>query len=354
MSKIIEQIESGLDNNVFTAATIHVVHEGEVFLSDAFGVLDPRDPERTTSIESLFDLASLTKVFVATSFMRLAEEGAINIDDKVETIIPEFKGRDKDTITFRHLLSHSSGLPASFNLYEHGEWNQGKDVVLKKLFNTDLVYATGTQVVYSCLGFVILGTAMERITGQGLDAVLNTMLFRPMGWSDILYRPDSNMRNNIAITTFERPNRGVLLPGVVHDGSAIALDGGISGNAGLFGTARTVGEFGQTFLDHSLLSPRTIHLMTSLQAEYEGRRRGLGLQLHSDDRGNSGRAFSPESFGHTGFTGTSLWIDPAENLVVSFLTNSVHFYQLKTDSDKFNTFRYLLYKNILHEINDES
>ena len=354
MSKVIEQIESGLEREVFTGATIHVIHDGKIFLSDAFGVLDPRDPERTTNIESLFDLASLTKVFVATSFMRLVEEGAIALDDKVQEILPEFKGEGKDGITFRHLLSHSSGLPASFNLYEHGEWNKGKDVVLKKLFNTDLVYPTGTQVIYSCLGFMMLGHAMECITGQGLDEVLNTMLFRPMGWTDILYRPDDNMRENIAITTFERPNRGILLPGVVHDGNAIALDQGISGNAGLFGTAKTVGEFGQMFLDQSLLSPKTINLMTSLQAEYEGRRRGLGWQLHSDDRSNSGRAFSPHAFGHTGFTGTSLWIDPTENLVVSFLTNSVHFYQLKTDSDKFNTFRYLLYRNILDEIGNES
>ena len=222
--------------------------------------------------------------------------------------------------------------------------------MLQKLISTALVFKPGTRVIYGCPGFIILGYAMERIAGSRLDKVLTQLLFRPLRWKDILYKPGAEFMERIVVTTYERPNRGKITPGTVHDGSAIALNGGISGNAGLFGTADLVSALGELFYNGTFLQQRTIDEMTRLQAQFGGERRGLGWKLHSNDRSNPARVFSESSFGHTGFTGTLLWVDPKNKLVVTFLTNSVHFYKDKTDAEKFNVFRLGLYEEILNEL----
>ncbi len=350
MREIEKYIDSGIKKDMFTAASVRVVRNGSVYLEDARGLLDPTDPSRKTRKDSIFDLASLTKAFVATAFMKLVEDQLASLDQPIVDVVPSFSDGAKKDITFRQLLSHSSGLPASFNLYENGEWNKGKEVVIRKLISAELVYQPGTQMIYSCLGFMLLGYAMEKISGEELDQTLDKLLFKPLNLKDILYKPGDELRDRIVITTDERPNRGRLRPGVVHDGNAIALNGGVSGNAGLFGKAESVSRLGEIFYNKIFLKEQTIDEMTKLQAQYEGKKRGLGWQLHSYDDSNSARVFSETSFGHTGFTGTSLWVDPQNRVIVSFLTNSVRFYKQEEDAERFNSFRLGLYEKILKEI----
>lgn len=350
MREVENYIDSGVQKNVFTSANLRVVSGGNVVLETSHGVQNPVYPERKTNKDSVYDLASITKVYVATAFMRLVENNFADLDQAVSSVVPSFSDGAKRDITFRHLLSHSSGLPASFNLYENGEWNKGKDVVIRKLVSTELVYQPGGGVVYSCLGFMLLGYAMENIYGKELDQTLDELVFEPLKLTDIHYKPSDGYVDRFVVTTDERPNRGALKPGVVHDGNAIALNGGISGNAGLFGTAESVSRLGEAFQSEVLLKQETLDEMTRLQAEHEDKRRGLGWQLHSTGSSNSARGFSGSSYGHTGFTGTSLWVDPERKIVVTFLTNSVRFYKQKEDAQKFNDYRFGLYERILAEI----
>lgn len=351
MSDIIKNyMISGINENLYTSCVLEIRKDNKLFFRDCSGVLDPREPKNKTKVDSLFDLASLTKIFISVLFMKLVEEGKVKLSDKVQDIEPKFIGKNKNLITFEHILSHSSGLPDSFNLYENHEWNKGNSIVFNKLFNTELVYQPGEKIIYSCLGFMFLGYLIEKITDKRLDEVLYEKIFKPLNLNNIMYKPDKTICNNIAITTFERPNRGSLNPGTVHDGNAIAIHDGISGNAGLFASADEVANLGQMFLNKTFLKKETIDLMLQTHAEYEDKKRGLGWQLHSSDETSITYLFSEKSFGHTGYCGTSLVVDPKKELVISFLTNSVHFYKNSGDLNKFKEFRNVLYKKILDTI----
>ncbi len=347
MNQIQAILDKGVESRLYTAAVARIVHSQKVVFETAVGLLDPEKKGSEAKSDSMFDLASLTKVFVATVFMKMVESGQIGLDDPVSTVVPEFKCGEKKKVSFRQLLTHSSGLPASFNLYEGREWNKRRTVVVNKLFSTPLIYSPGSKVVYSCLGFMLLGYAMEEITGSRLDKILDDVLFKPLQWQDVLFKPPIKHKDRIAVTTYARPNRGALTPGVVHDGNAIALHGGIAGNAGLFGTAQGVAFLGEMFLNETFLSPQIIEQMISPQAEFNGERRGLGWKLHSKDNSCSGNPLSNSSFGHTGFTGTSLWIDPQAQLTMTLLTNSVHFYRESYDSEEFNDFRRKFHQHAL-------
>lgn len=337
-------LRSGYECSLYTACAARIVYKNSILFWNTYGVLDPRTPDQKVSRETLFDLASLTKTFVATLFMHIVELGSVDIDSPVCEVLEDLKGdANREKITFRHLLSHTSGLPASFNLYENQEWNKGKKVVVKKLLATDLINEPGQKVVYSCLGFMMLGICIEIITGESLDENVKKFFSAWLSHEKLLYKPQGKT-NNIAITTFSRPNRGELIAGVVHDGNAIALDEGISGNAGLFGTVDAVSKLGELYLTKSVLSPLTIKRMTSLEKESDGDRWGLGWKLHTHKQNNPGRILSNSAYGHTGFTGTSLWIDPEKDLVLTLLTNSVHYYNDKMDASKFNQFRYNFHK----------
>jgi len=339
MNKIQEALTHGLQKRLYTAAVARVIYDERAVFETAIGLLDPKKERSEAKQDSIFDLASLTKIFVATAFMRMVELGRIGLDDPILKIVPEFKGGEREKATFRHLLTHSSGLPASFNLYEKQDWNKGREVVMKKLFATPLIYSPGSMVVYSCLGFMLLGYVMEEITGNRLDKVLEEVLFRPLKWHDVLFRPSVEYEGRIAVTTYTRPNRGVLTPGTVHDGNAIALHNGIAGNAGLFGTVEGVSLLGEMFLNQTFLSQQIIKQMTSLQAKFNSERRGLGWKLHSKNSDCPGNPLSDSSYGHTGFTGTSLWVDPEKRLVMTLLTNSVHYYDNNYGPKEFNVFR---------------
>lgn len=335
------------------SAQLVIRHEGAVAHDVAMGFLDPETKSRPVDHETLYDLASVTKLFSATAFMTLVEEGKISIDDPVKTVLPEFSGArpiqpyenpldwgkmvsvpplaegekrgarantvDADQVTFRNLLIHNSGLPAWRAFKDQPDADSAIRLALETFFS----YPLGERVVYSDVGLILLGLAVSRLAGSPLNAVISERVTQPLGLS-AHFQPAAPLSSiqNFAPTEFCKW-RGRRIVGEVHDESAWRL-GGVAGHAGMFAHARDVAKFGQSFLDASVLKRETIVEMTRLQAEFNDVRRGLGFALWSPDPEASSHPFSPSTYGHTGFTGTCLWIDPKRQLVVAFLTNEVY------------------------------
>ncbi len=266
------------------------------------------------------------------------------MDDAVGSVLPEFSGVrpirpyenpldwdktvsvtdepgtvDAGKVTFRNLLAHNSGLPAWRAFKDQPDAASAMQLALGTFFS----YPTGERVVYSDVGLILLGLAVCRLTGEALDEAIYRRVTNPLALR-AHFQPAAPLASpqNIAPTEFCKW-RGRRIVGEVHDESAWRL-GGVAGHAGLFAHARDVATFGQSFLDASLLRHETIAEMTRLQAEFDGTRRGLGFALWSPDPEASSNPFSPSTFGHTGFTGTCLWIDAERDLVVAFLTNDVY------------------------------
>lgn len=338
---------------VTPSAQLVIRHEGAVAHDVAMGSLDPETKSRPVDHETLYDLASVTKLFSATAFMTLVEEGKISIDDPVKTVLPEFSGArpiqpyenpldwgkmvsvpplaegekrgarentvDADQVTFRNLLIHNSGLPAWRAFKDQPDADSAIRLALETFFS----YPLGERVVYSDVGLILLGLAVSRLAGSPLNAVISERVTQPLGLS-AHFQPAAPLSSiqNFAPTEFCKW-RGRRIVGEVHDESAWRL-GGVAGHAGMFAHARDVAKFGQSFLDASVLKRETIVEMTRLQAAFNDVRRGLGFALWSPDPEASSHPFSPSTYGHTGFTGTCLWIDPKRQLVVAFLTNEVY------------------------------
>jgi len=348
-------LSDGLSAQRYTAAVIQVADRERLLFSKAYGILDPQAPQNIARVDSIFDLASLTKLFVATAVMRLVESEELRLETPISTIIPSFSGGHKSDITVFHLLTHVSGLPASFDVYSTGEWKRGPDAVFDRLYETNLIAMPGEQVVYSCLGFILLGRVLETVTRAPLNQCLNELLFEPAGWTQIGYCPSPASSLHIAVTEYKTPFHGQLSPGVVHDEIAFAL-GGISGNAGIFSGAEPLTALGQQCLlawrnaSAFPISSATIRQMTSEVVHIGDQRRGLGWLLNSGLPTESGGPFSLAAFGHTGFTGTSVWIDPYANVVVTLLTNRVYYGGGKLGSVKFNPFRSALHSAVLADL----
>jgi len=335
--------------SVFPAATLEIRHQGRRLGGGFTGWLDPQNEQHAAYFDSLFDLASVSKLFVTTAFMTLVEEGKVGLDQQVSTTLDEFTGLrpvtpfedplnpgqmvpsrnekamvDASKVTFRNLLAHNSGLPAWQPLFKEIGPAAARQVALK----TSFFYPTGNRVVYSDIGLILLGMAVENLSGLRLDEAVYQRVTRPLRLHSTSYLPIGEKHydsTNIAPTEI-CSWRGRRIVAEVHDENAARL-GGIAGHAGLFSTAIDLSWFGQMFLDGGapLLKPETVAEMTRLQAQEGTTRRGLGFALWSPDPVNSSNPFSQRVFGHTGFTGTSLWIDPERQLVVALLTNRVYY-----------------------------
>ena len=348
-TSIIQQAFFSGRGSVFPAATLEIRHQGGRLGGGFTGWLDPQNEQHAAYFDSLFDLASVSKLFVTTAFMTLVEEGKVSLDQMVCTILDEFNGLrpvapsenplnpgqmilpdnenamvDASKVTFRNLLAHNSGLPAWRPLFKETGAAAARQLALK----TSFFYPTGTRVVYSDIGLILLGMAVEKLSGLRLDEAVYQRVTRPLRLHSTHYLPIGEKHydsTNIAPTEI-CPWRGRRIVAEVHDENAARL-GGIAGHAGLFSTAADLVWFGQMFLDGGapLLKPETVAEMTHLQAEEGPTRRGLGFVLWSPDPEHSSNPFSQRVFGHTGFTGTSLWIDPERQLVVALLTNRVYY-----------------------------
>jgi CubicO group peptidase (beta-lactamase class C family) len=318
----------------YAGAVVLVVHHGVVGVQAAvgdavrYGVAAgqplelperQRVPVRTGTI---FDIASLTKLFTAVVALRQMEAGRLALDAPVARYLPEFRVYGKEGVTVRQLLTHTAGLPEDMHLAND------RAAAIRAVLGTPLApgMTPGNQYYYSDLGMVTLGALLERITGQRLDRLVRDEVTGPLGMRDTGYLPSPAMRDRIAATEFQ-PGRGVVR-GEVHDETAAAL-GGVSGNAGIFATAKDLAVFAQMLLnggrygDVRILGEGTVRqMLTNFNVRFPGQDHGLGVELNQPYF--MGPLASPVTFGHTGFTGTSLVVDPRSQTILILLSNQVH------------------------------
>lgn len=277
-------------------------------------------PSRRVTPTTIWDLASLTKVVGMTSaVMQLVERGRIDLDAPVQQYLPEWTGPNKDRVTVRHLLTHQGGLPSFRTYYKNGV---SKDSTLKLFLNTPLDTVPGARMVYSDIGAMILGKVVERVSKKSIDAYLEQNVWVPLNMRDTWYRPPEWLRFRIAPTEKD-PWRGRHLVGEVHDENAFAL-GQVSGHAGLFSSARDLSRLAEAYLSGGgrLAKASTIKQFTTVH-DSTFSSRALGWDTPSASS-SAGHFLKRPAFGHTGFTGTSLWIAPQHDMYVLLLTNRVN------------------------------
>ncbi len=351
---------------VFPGLQLTIRWHQQLYLSKAWGSLDP-SLTQPTQLQSRFDCASLTKLVTALAFMRLVEAGLVALNQPVQSVLSDFKGHrpiqpyedplnpghwitlsydptpvDAATITFRQLLTHTSGLPAWRPLYTQPNATLAKAMALK----THFAYQPETHLCYSDIGFILLGLAIEQLTQLSLDQALTDLVIQPLGLTQTSFNP-SIEASQMAPTEWclWRQHR---IRGIVHDENAYRL-GGVAGHAGIFSTAPDMAQLGQWCLTQvpPLLKAETMMAMTTPQVSYGSIRRGLGFALRVNHPQASSLAFSNQAFGHTGFTGTSLWIDPDRALVVACLSNSLYYGR---DRDDILMFRVQLHQAIVNAL----
>lgn len=329
-------LEKAISARAFPACSLAITLRGELIAHKALGrfTYDTASSEVTTG--SLFDLASLTKVVATTAMaMILYERGLLDLEAPASAIVPEFSGalfagatNDNDPrrneITLRMLLAHSSGLPAYERLSLRAHTREG---LLQAAFSTALADAPGVHAEYSDIGFIVLGVVLERLADEPLDAFCQREIFGPLGMTHTTFNPTLALKQFIPPTSDDRTFRQRIIQGEVQDENASVL-GGIAGHAGLFSTAEDLAIFAHAMLSggYPILRPETVELFSRRESSPEGTSRALGWDTPSSSLpvplpSQSGKYFSARSFGHLGYTGTSLWIDPDRQLSITVLTN---------------------------------
>jgi len=364
-------LQEAITQRVFPTASVAITHSGRLVALNTFGdfvYAEDRDKfvgapflpgfGRSGDIEvtpsTLFDLASLSKVVATTPMaMILYERGLLDLEAPLDAIIPEFlidahapaeRDSRRHEVTLRMLLAHSSGLPAYEKLFLK---TRTRDELLRAAFSVPLSANPGTRAEYSDIGFILLGVALERVAGESLDVFCQREIFGPLAMTNTTYNPPPELRPQIPPTADERetkcgagaparekpkveqplsasqqsPFRNRIIQGEVQDENASVL-GGVAGHAGVFSTAADLAKFAHAQLSggHPILRPETVALFTRRESAPPGTSRALGWDTPSTPS-QSGQHFSPASFGHLGYTGTSLWIDPVRQLSVTLLTN---------------------------------
>ncbi len=322
-------VNDAIKDSAFPGAVVLVEKNGKIIFEKAFGhfTYDKNSPPVRTS--TLFDLASVSKVIATTTAAMVCfDRKLFKLDDKVSKFIPEFSQNGKGDITIRNLLLHNSGLPAYKRFYK---FCKNADDVLKDIYSTKLEYPTGSQTVYSDLGMILMGKIIEKVTGMTLDQFAKKEIFIPLGMKNTMYNPPDSLKKKCAPTEIDNYWRHKLIQGEVHDETAAML-GGVAGHAGLFSTAEDIAKVLQMLLQKGkfkgkqIVKAGTIRLFITKQSAGGGEEssRALGWDTKSPVGSSAGNLFSDKSYGHTGFTGTSVWTDPTRNLFVVFLTNRVY------------------------------
>ncbi len=320
-------IEQAIEDSVFPGAQIAVIKEGELIASRGFGrqTYDPQSPAVTP--ETIYDLASVTKVAAATVVaMSLYEKNIIRLDIPVRSYLPHFKGNGKDSVTIKHLITHSAGLKDWHELWKVAK---SKQEAIDYICLMPLEYLPGDSMVYSDLGIILLSAIFETVTGKSIDQLARRLFYAPLGTESLMYNPPSELLPRIAPTEIGGSMSRGLIHGEVHDENTFFLKG-ISTHAGLFSTAEDLAVLAQMLLNggiykhHRFFKPQTIVEWTARQNMPSGSERALGWDTPSDEESSAGDYFSPGSYGHLGFTGTSLWIDPNRNIAIVLLSNRVH------------------------------
>lgn len=312
-------LDSAVEAGAAPGAVLAVSAQGVMYIHGT-GRMAENDSTRPGP-DTVYDLASLTKVVALTTALMFAvDDGLVDLDAPVARYVPSFTGPHKDRVTVRHLLTHSSGLPAHRRLWE---LTPDAASALALVDTTSLDTLPGRRSVYSDLGAIVLTRVLESGTGEPFEPYVTRRVLEPLGLWSTRFRPPMEWLPRIAPTE-QDPWRARLVHGEVHDENAAWL-GGVSGHAGLFGSAEDLLAFGRWLLQTGNPSPRraTVREFTRRQNLVRGSSRALGWDTPSENS-SAGSRMSPASFGHTGFTGTSIWIDPARELVVILLSNRVH------------------------------
>jgi serine-type D-Ala-D-Ala carboxypeptidase len=349
---------------VAPAISLTVYHQDELLLSSAWGWLNPEDKQLPTTIETLFDLASITKLFTTTALLVLISKNDISLQTPLHQFIPDFieksprriepqqnpHTREYETqpsdligqtvnpqqVTLWHLLTHTAGLAPWRDLYHHVTYltiaatdvHQRWQQILPLLFDAPFVDFIGKNVRYSDLGLLLLGEVVSRIHGHSLDDAIQKVVLAVLPQTSLTFNPLHNDKfplEQIAPTEYDRTWRQQRVRGTVHDENA-ASAGGIAGHAGLFGSAADIALFGVKWLQQAFAFPATLYDQATTEQACTGEeRRGLGWMLRSRTNSSAGDLMSINAYGHTGFTGTSLWIEPTQRLVVALMTNRVYY-----------------------------
>src|SRR5437870_5559338 len=314
-------VQEAIHAGQIPGAVVLVWHNGQVLYRKAFGyrALEPR--RELMTVDTVFDLASLTKVVATTTaVMQLVEKGEVRLNDPVAKYIPEFAQNGKEDITVRGLLTHYSGLEPDLDLTH--PW-QGRDTAFSMAFAEKPVNPSGSRFVYSDINFITLGALVERVSKTQLDKYCAQNIFTPLKMARTRFLPPATWLPKIAPTEYDVQIR--MLRGVVHDPTARRM-GGVAGQAGVFSTADDLSKFAHTIIAGSSVLPASLveKMTTPQQPPTAHELRGFGWDIDSPFSTNRGELLLVGSFGHTGFTGTSLWIDPTTRTYIILLTNAVH------------------------------
>jgi CubicO group peptidase (beta-lactamase class C family) len=318
-------INAAIAEGVAPGAAVAIGRRGRLVMLKGYGRLDNRPGFAEVTESSIYDLASLSKVVgLTTATMMLVDDRKLELDAPLSRYLPELRDYpDKQSITVRNVLAHDAGFRAFAPLY--GSY-RGRAQYLKAIAELPLEYPTGTRTVYSDFGPILLGLAIESVTGERLDQFLRKRLFEPLGMGDTYYNPPPSLFARVAPTEVDTSFRRTHVHGTVHDENAFAL-GGVAGHAGLFSSARDLARFAQLLVNRGeyagrrYIAAETITQFTRRQSDRSSR--ALGWDTPSPNS-SAGDHFAPNSYGHTGFTGTSIWIDPERSLFVILLTNRVN------------------------------
>lgn len=325
-----------IQKKYFPGAVIVVGRRDKIVFRQAYGYSQLVPQPKPMKIDMLFDLASMTKpVATATCIMILVERGKLSLQDKVRDYVPEFsvfednQGQKGEEARLWHLLTHTSGLPAYTNAEEVAKLYGSPlptETLVKHIASLKKEFSPGKDFRYSCLGYITLAHIIKKVTGQDIGTFASENIFQPLGMKDTFFNPPAEVQSRCVATEVIG---GKPLIGLVHDPLA-RLQGGISGNAGLFSTADDLAIFARMMLHQGefngrrILSPLSVKRMTEIFPEVLFAGRGLGWDINSAYSTNRGDLFGRSSYGHTGYTGTSIWIDPETETFIIFLTNRVH------------------------------
>ena len=320
-SSALSVLAGGIARRAFPGAAFAVSRHGNIVLQGAIGRFTYDEAAEDVTLSTVFDLASVTKVVATTAMaMLLYDRGELNLKQKVVTALPEFVTEDarRRQITIEMLLAHSSGLPAYERLFERAHSRQE---LMNLSFKVPLVADPGTHAEYSDIGFILLGEILERLAGEPEDTFSAREIFAPLQMKSTCFRPAERLRSQIPPTRDDREFRHRVIQGEVHDENASVM-GGVSGHAGAFGNTADLMTFSAAMLGDgpAVFRKETIDLFTRRQSSPAGTSRALGWDSPSPPS-QSGQCFSPSSFGHLGYTGTSLWIDGERKIAIALLTN---------------------------------
>ena len=317
-------VNDAIKDSAFPGAAVLISKDGTIYFYKAFGNYTYHKDSKEVTINTIYDLASLTKVLATTTAAMICiDRNLFKLDDKVSKYIPEFSSNKKENVTIKNLLLHNSGLPAWKKFW--GVYDNPEDI-LNTIYNSELEYETGTKTIYSDLGLITLGKIIEKVSGKSLSDFCKEEIFVPLEMNDTYFNPPDSLKYRIAPTEFDNYWRKRLLVGEVHDETSALLKG-VAGHAGLFSTAEDIHNLLIILLnkgkykEKQIIKSSTIELFTK---KYDNSSRALGWDIKSPEGSSSGKYFSESSFGHTGFTGTSAWVDPVKKIAVVFLTNRVY------------------------------